>query len=232
MHYQMGGIKTDTHGRCWDIEGNWSGLPGLFAAGETACVSLHGGNRLGANSLLDTIVFGRRAGQCAADYARTVSPATISENRLEKDQQVFTNLMTRKGPGERAATLRLEMGKTMNRYVSIFRDYEGLETAQQRIRQLKARWNAITVQDKGQVFNTGIIATLELGFMLDCAEAIIAGALPRTESRGAHFRTDYLDRDDDEWLKHILIYHQPEDDPRIDFLPVHITQWQPQTRIY
>ena len=232
MHYQMGGIKTDTEGRCWDTEGNWAGLPGLFAAGETACVSLHGGNRLGANSLLDTIVFGRRAGKCAAEYARTIPPPSIPEHRVEEDQDLITGLLAREGPGERAAAIRLEMGTTMNRFVSVFREHEGLETARQRIQALKARWPAITIQDKGQVFNTGIIAALELSFMLDCAEAIIAGALTRKESRGAHFRTDYLDRDDEDWLKHILLYPQPENEPRIDVLPVHITQWQPQIRVY
>jgi len=232
MHYQMGGIKTDTEGRCWDTEGNWGGLPGLFAAGETACVSLHGGNRLGANSLLDTIVFGRRAGQCAAEYGHTIPPPSIPEHRVKEDQHLITSLLAREGPGERAAAIRLEMGTTMNRSVSVFREQEGMETAQQRIQELKARWPAITIQDKGQVFNTGIIAALELSFMLDCAEAIIAGALTRKESRGAHFRTDYLDRDDEDWLKHILLYHQTENEPRIDVLPVHITQWQPQIRVY
>jgi succinate dehydrogenase / fumarate reductase flavoprotein subunit len=232
MHYQMGGIKTDTEGRCWDTEGNWAGLPGLFAAGETACVSLHGGNRLGANSLLDTIVFGRRAGQCAAEYAHTIPSPNIPEHRVEEDQNLITGLLAREGPGERAAAIRLEMGTTMNRFVSVFREHEGLETARQCIQELKARWPAITIQDKGQVFNTGIIAALELSFMLDCAEAIIAGAQTRKESRGAHFRTDYLDRDDEDWLKHILLYHQPENEPRIDVLPVHITQWQPQIRVY
>jgi succinate dehydrogenase/fumarate reductase flavoprotein subunit len=124
------------------------------------------------------------------------------------------------------------MGTTMNRHVSIFRAHEGLETARLRIQELKARWPAITIQDKGRVFNTGIIAVLELSFMLDCAEAIIACALTRKESRGAHFRTDYLDRDDEDWLKHILLYHRPENEPHIDFLSVKITQWQPQIRVY
>jgi succinate dehydrogenase / fumarate reductase flavoprotein subunit len=142
------------------------------------------------------------------------------------------SLLARKGPGERAAAIRLEMGRTMNRYVSVFREQEGLEAARQRIQELKARWPAITIQDKGQVFNTGMIAVFELSFMLDCAEAIIEGALTRTESRGAHFRTDYLDRDDEDWLKHILLYHQHEKSPHANFLPVHITQWQPQIRVY
>ena len=124
MHYQMGGIKTDTEGRCWDIHGNWKGLLGLFAAGETACVSLHGGNRLGANSLLDTIVFGRRAGQCAAEYAHTIPPPTISKQTMEADQGLVSSLLAREGPGERAAAIRLQMGTTMNRSVSVFREQE------------------------------------------------------------------------------------------------------------
>ena len=232
MHYQMGGIKTDTEGRCWDVQGHWKGLPGLFAAGETACVSLHGGNRLGANSLLDTVVFGRRAGTCAAEYARTFPASPISEAAIEPDRQLVRTILARQGQGDRVAALRLDMGTTMNRYVSVFREQDGMETASQRIRDLKARWPGITIQDKGQVFNTGLVAALELGFMLDCAEAIIMSALTRKESRGAHFRTDYLDRDDEQWLQHVLLYHQPDGEPEIDFLPVRITQWQPQIRVY
>jgi len=232
MHYQMGGIKTDTEGRCWDVQGRWTGLQGLFAAGETACVSLHGANRLGANSLLDTVVFGRRAGHCAADYAKTIPAPTIPDSAVETDRQVVATLLSRQGPGERAAALRWEMGTTMNRYVSVFREQEGLELARQRIQHLKTRWQGVTVQDKGNIFNTGVIGVWELGFMLDCAEAIIAGALTRQESRGAHFRTDYLDREDEEWLKHILLYHRLEAEPDRDFLPVTITQWQPQIRMY
>ncbi|MDH4361196.1 MAG: FAD-binding protein, partial [Nitrospirota bacterium] len=232
MHYQMGGIKTDTEGRCWDVQGQWKGLPGLFAAGETACVSLHGGNRLGANSLLDTVVFGRRAGQCAAEYAKTLPPPTIPESAMEADKQLVATILSREGSGERAATLRLEMGTTMNRYLSVFRAQEGMETAALRLLDLKARWPGITIQDKGQVFNTGLVAALELGFMLDCAEAIIMGALTREESRGAHFRTDFLNRDDEQWLKHVLLYHTADGPPRVEYLPVTITQWEPQVRVY
>ena len=232
MHYQMGGIKTDTEGRCWDVKGQWAGVPGLFAAGETACVSLHGGNRLGANSLLDTVVFGRRAGTCAAEYAHTLPSSTIPDSAMEADTRLVADIVSRKGPGERAAALRLEMGTTMNRHVSVFREEEGMETALHHITQLKARWPDLTIQDKGQVFNTGLIAALELGFMLDCAEAIIVGALTRQESRGAHFRTDYLDRDDEHWLKHVLLYHRPDAPSHVDYLPVRITQWQPQIRVY
>lgn len=232
MHYQMGGIKTDTEGRCWDVQGQWAGVPGLFAAGETACVSLHGGNRLGANSLLDTVVFGRRGGTCAAEYASTIPSPSIPDSAMDADKHLVAGIVSRKGPGERAAAMRLEMGTTMNRHVSVFREEEGMETALHQITQLKARWPDLTIQDKGQVFNTGLIAALELGFMLDCAEAIIVGALTRQESRGAHFRTDYLDRDDEHWLKHVLLYHRPDAPPHVDYLPVRITQWQPQIRVY
>ncbi len=120
----------------------------------------------------------------------------------------------------------------MNRYVSVFREQEGLETARQHIQRLMAQWQGITIQDKGKTFNTGVMAALELGFMLDCAEAIIASALAREESRGAHFRTDYIDRNDEEWLKHILLYHQAKREPLMDTLPVQITQWKPQIRLY
>ncbi|GJL59169.1 MAG: fumarate reductase flavoprotein subunit [Nitrospirales bacterium] len=232
MHYQMGGIKTDTEGRCWDVQGQWAGVPGLFAAGETACLSLHGGNRLGANSLLDTVVFGRRAGTCAAEYANTISSPTVPDSVIDADNNLVAGIVGRKGPGERAAALRLEMGITMNKHVSVFRDEEGMEAALRHITNLKTRWSDLTIQDKGQVFNTGLIAALELGFMLDCAEAIIVGALTRQESRGAHFRTDFLDRDDEHWLKHVLLYHKPDGPPHVDYLPVRITQWQPQIRVY
>jgi len=232
MHYQMGGIKTDIDGRCWDPHGQWEGLPGLFAAGETACVSLHGGNRLGANSLLETVVFGRRAGCCSAEYVRNLPKLHISDSAINSDRRLVQTLLARTGQGEHTAALRLEMGTTMNRYVSVFREQEGLGIVNQRIRDLQVRWLGITIQDKGHVFNTGVTAALELGFMLDCAETIITGALTRKESRGAHFRTDYLDREDDEWLKHILLYHTGTGSPRIEYLSVKITQWQPQMRVY
>ncbi|UCE62485.1 MAG: FAD-binding protein [Nitrospirota bacterium] len=232
MHYQMGGIKTDIDGRCWDIQKNWNGVPGLFAAGEAACVSLHGGNRLGANSLLDTVVFGRRAGLCAAQFAKENPISPVSENACEDDHLLVTSLLARKGNEDTVAGIRHIMGTTMNRHLSVFRDHEGMQTAQQIIRQLKERWEGVAIKDKGHVFNTGLIAALELRFMLDCAETIIAGALTRKESRGAHFRTDYLERDDEHWLKHILLYHSTEGPPQMDYLPVCITQWEPQTRVY
>ena len=232
MHYQMGGIKTDIDGRCWDIQKKWKGVYGLFAAGEAACVSLHGGNRLGANSLLDTVVFGRRAGRCAADYAKKNPNPKISDSTTEDDRNLVSSILDRKGNGDTVAGIRLQMGTTMNRHLSVFRDHEGMETAKKLIMDLKKRWQEVAITDKGQVFNTGVIAVLELRFMLDCAETIIVGALTRKESRGAHFRTDYLERDDEHWLKHILQYPSQNGTPEVDYLPVRITQWEPQTRVY
>lgn len=232
MHYQMGGIKADVEGRCWDPEGQWKGLGGLFAAGETACISLHGGNRLGANSLLDTIVFGRRAGQCAAEYARTRLAPRLSPAMAEQDHRLVQSILQREGTEDTVAGLRYTMGTTMNRYLSVFRDEEGIETARRVIHELKGRWQAVAIKDKGRIFNTGVIAVLELSMMLDCAEAIIHSASIRKESRGAHFRTDYLERDDEGWLKHILLYYRPDGPPEVAYLPVRITRWQPQARVY
>ena len=232
MHYQMGGIKTDTDGRCWDVQGKWRGVQGLFAAGEAACVSLHGGNRLGANSLLDTVVFGRRAGTCAADYVKEQPIQKISENATENDRNLVSSILKRKGNGDTVAGIRLQMGTTMNRHLSVFRDHDGMETAHNVVMNLKERAREVAIGNKGRVFNTGVIAAVELEFMLDCAHTIIKGAMTRKESRGAHFRTDYLERDDEHWLTHILQYPNPDGSPEVDYLPVRITQWEPQTRVY
>jgi len=232
MHYQMGGIKTDVDGRCWDMKRRWRGVPGLFAAGEAACVSLHGGNRLGANSLLDTVVFGRRAGHCAAEYASKEPLKSVSDSPLARDDARIRSLLSRNSNGDSVAKIRLEMGQTMNEHLAVFRNQEGMETALRKVRELRQRYERVGVRDRGRIFNTGLVFGLELGAMLDCAEAITVGALERKESRGAHFRTDMPQRDDEHWLKHVLVYHTPEGPPRIDSLPVTITRWQPQKRVY
>ena len=223
MHYQMGGVKTDVDGA--------TAVPGLYAAGECACVSVHGGNRLGANSLLDTIVFGRRSGEAAAIYSREKRDRSIPESRLSQDEDHLKEIMARKDNGDTPAKIRLDMGSTMNDYVAVFRTTEGMETAREKLRSLSDRYQRVPVQDKGRVFNTNVIFAIELGFMLDCAETIVVSALERKESRGAHFRLEYPERDDENWLKHITVRHTP-DGPRLEYTPVTITQWQPQIRSY
>ena len=223
MHYQMGGIKTDVEGK--------TGVPGLYAAGECACISLHGGNRLGANSLLETVVFGRRAGTAATELAKSIDHAKLSDVVANQDEEIIRQLLTGDQDGEPAAKLRLETGTTMHQHVAVFRNQEGLEQAQNKIAELKERYSKVSAQDKGRVFNTNLLFVLELGFMLDCAESIAASALIRKESRGAHFRLDYPERDDENWLKHVLVYYQPEA-PRIEYLPVTITRWKPEARTY
>jgi succinate dehydrogenase / fumarate reductase flavoprotein subunit len=222
MHYQMGGIKTDVDGK--------TSVPGLYAAGETACVSVHGGNRLGANSLLDTLVFGRRAGEHASDRARQVAPKGVTDSAADGDRAAIQQMLDRIG-GESFGQVRLEMGQVMNSKLAVFRDQQGMEEALASLAPLRDRYGRLHVADKGKTFNTNLIFTLELGFMLDCAETIAVGALERKESRGAHFRTDMPERNDEEWLKHIVMSPGPEG-PRVDYLPVVITQWQPEARKY
>ena len=232
MHYMMGGVKTDVEGRCWDLAGGWQGVPGLFAAGEAACLSLHGGNRLGANSLLDTVVFGRRAGRCAGEYAKTFPQPRIGDGVVKDGENNIKKIFARPDTGDTIARIRHEMGSAMTEGLGVFRDQEGMALTQRTVAGLRERWNRVAIHDKGQVFNTSLVRALELDFMLDCAETIALGALARKESRGAHFRTDCLHRDDEHWLKHILISHRPGGPPQLDFLPVRITQWEPQVRVY
>lgn len=223
MHYQMGGVKTDIDGA--------TNLPGLYAAGECACVSVHGGNRLGANSLLDTIVFGRRSGVAAAAHSRETKGVNVSEARVKQDEDILKNVISREDNGDSPAKIRLEMGVTMNDNVAVFRTENGMNLALEKILELKDRYKRVPVQDKGRIFNTNYLATLELGFMLDCAESIVVSAQERKESRGAHFMVEHPERDDENWIKHISVTVS-EDGPRVGYLPVTITQWQPQVRSY
>src|SRR2546425_542877 len=222
-HYIMGGVKTDVDGQ--------TEVPGLYAAGECACVSVHGGNRLGANSLLDTLVFGRRSGAHAADRARETvlnppSPALLTdeENRLKE-------LIGREpGSARRVSELKHELGATMDRYCAVFRDAEGLQTALETVQRLREEYAGVAIDDRGNVFNQDLIGAIELGYMLDCAETTVISAIHRTESRGAHFRTDFPERNDEEWLKHINVTLGAEGEPHISYSPVTITQWQPEER--
>ena len=223
MHYQMGGVKTDIDGQ--------TQLPGLYAAGEVACVSVHGGNRLGANSLLDTLVFGRRSGEHAAEVSRSKSHGSVDDSAADGQKANIQRLLDNEKNGDMFGQIRQDMGSAMNEHLAVYRNQAGMESALDTVRQLRERYRSVYVPDKGRTWNTNLVFTLELGFMLDSAEAITLSAIERKESRGAHTREDFPDRDDDNWLKHILV-EQTEDGPALSELPVVITQWEPQVRSY
>jgi succinate dehydrogenase / fumarate reductase flavoprotein subunit len=226
QHYIMGGVKTDVNGA--------TQVEGLYAAGEVACVSVHGGNRLGANSLLDTLIFGRRAGEHAAARAASMALPQAPEGRMRDDEALIEGILSRAaGPKcRRVSEIKAELGETMNQYVAVYRDQEGLEKAQEVVERLREESNSAYVDDKGTVFNQDVLGAIELGYMLDCAEAIVTAAIERKESRGAQFRTDFPERDDDQWLKHIDITLGSGGRPEVSYSPVTITQWQPEERKY
>ena len=233
QHYIMGGVKTDARTRTWDASGAnaWSGVKGLFAAGEVACVSVHGGNRLGANSLLETVVFGKIAGEEATAYANDLRPFDVSAGHLQDAEGRIKSLFDRPDTGERTARLRLEMGEAMNQHVAVYRTEEGMRSALDTVHSLKERYATLPIAHKGRVYNTDLIFHLELGYMLDVAETICEGGLLRKESRGAHFRRDMPERNDQEWLKHTTAAFAP-DGPKMGTLPVIMTKWEPQQRVY
>ena len=216
-HYQMGGVRTNQWGE--------TVIPGLYAAGECACVSVHGANRLGGNSLLETIVFGRRAGRRAGDFARTIAPRALSDTALMQEERRLHQLLSNEGP-IRAWQLRDELGKAMSMNLGLVRTEASIQSAAAVLESLKAHAAAVTIQDKGRVFNTDLIQALELQSLLDIAETIVAGALARTESRGAHYRSDFPQRDDVHWLRHTLTRRAPEG-PVLTYEPVTITRFPP-----
>jgi succinate dehydrogenase / fumarate reductase flavoprotein subunit len=224
-HYIMGGVKTDVWGE--------TSIPGLYAAGEVACVSVHGGNRLGANSLLDTLIFGRRSGEHAAARANEMAMPSPSDAALAGEQQMIDEILGRgKDGGRRISEIKDELGTVMNDKVAVFRDEEGLTSAMETVQRLKDESRSAYVDDRGTVFNQDVLGAIELGYMLDCAETIVIGALERKESRGAQFRLDFPERNDDEWLKHITISVNGGDAPKVDYAPVTMTRWEPQERTY
>ena len=224
MHYQMGGIKTDVDGR--------TNIPGLYAAGECACLSVHGGNRLGANSLLDTVVFGHRSGNHAAEMSGGMKYKSINvEAWVENEEKRIGDMLAREPNGDRVSQIRWDLGTTLTQHLGVFRDQGGMTEALDTMKGLKDRYATVPIEDKGRIFNTDLVFTLELGFMLDCAETIVVSGLERKESRGAQSRRDYPQRDDENWLKHIAVTHS-EDGPQLSHLPVVITQWTPQERSY
>ncbi len=222
QHYSMGGIPTDVDGR--------TPLRGLYAAGECACVSVHGANRLGGNSLLETLVFGRRAGRSVVADIEGKLLKEFPRDALEKEEEKLKALLARK-EGERISAIRREARSTMTRRVGIFREAKGVTWALTRLRELNERYENVVVEDKGLSFNTELVAAHELGCILDLAEAITLGALARRESRGSHYRTDYPKRDDVNWLKHTMAYYTPAG-PRLEYSPITITKHKPMEREY
>ena len=225
VHYIMGGVKTDVNGATI--------VPGLYAAGECANVSVHGANRLGANSLLDTVVFGRRSAVHASEYVKSVDAGSGSDEHLNAAKARIQSLLDRE-PNENWASVRNYMANEMTKGIGVFRDQSSMEGAKAAIDSVSERMPKISVQNKGKVFNTDLIFTLEMEFMADVAKAIVHSALTRKESRGAHFRTDITERDDETWLKHTLAYQDDdnEDGVRVETSPVTITKWEPVKRVY
>ncbi len=226
QHYMMGGVHTDIRG--------FTGLAGLFAAGEAACVSMNGANRLGSNSLTECLVFGAEAGLGAAQYANKQSAPSFGNPvqglAMEEEKRIYDRVL-KSEKGERISVIRAEMQKAMEENVGIYRDENGLKQACRMIAGLKERMKNAVVEDKDHVYNTDLVSALELEFMLDVAETIAYTALARRESRGAHSRTDFPKRDDVQFLKHFVVY-STETTPRIDSMPVTITRWKPEARVY
>jgi succinate dehydrogenase / fumarate reductase flavoprotein subunit len=230
-HYAMGGIPTDIDGRALaDVGGRV--VPGLYAAGEVACVSVHGANRLGTNSLLDILVFGRRAGKrMAADLAEL--PVPDGDPEAEASVQALVSGLLSGADGERPAVIRTELQEMMFSKCGVYRTKELLTEARDAVASLKARARTLRVDDRGCRYNTDLTDALELGFLLDSAEATVASALARTESRGGHAREDFPERDDENWLKHTFVSRSPVTEAiGLDYKPVVITKFEPKARVY
>jgi fumarate reductase flavoprotein subunit len=226
VHYMMGGVHTDSDGA--------TPLAGLYAAGETACVSINGANRLGSNSLPELLVFGARAGRAAAAYvAEAPEPSlAVAAQASDEIERLERDLLAETGNGERVAVLRTEMQEALEEGAGIYRTGESLSKAADRLRALQERSESVRLDDRSRTFNTELIAALELSCMLDVAESIVACGLRREESRGAHQRTDFPERDDEHFLAHSLVTREDDGTPRVDYLPVTITRWPPGKRVY
>ena len=226
VHYMMGGIHTDINGA--------TPLDGLYAAGEVACVSINGANRLGSNSLTEILVFGKRACNAAARFALEQKKPDPSLELLVKDKvsQVRDRYFNNNGGTETIADLRGEMQKVMEKSAGIYRSEDSLKDAISAISELKERFQNIKVSDRSYTFNTEITSAIELSYMLDVAEAIVHSAIARTESRGSHQRTDFPERNDEKFLAHSLAYKEDKGSPRVEYLPVVITRWPPAERVY
>jgi succinate dehydrogenase / fumarate reductase flavoprotein subunit len=219
----MGGVDTDVHGK--------TQLDGLYAAGEVACVSVHGANRLGGNSLMETITFGRRAGDAAAEWAHSNTTVEVPE-AAERDAERDLRTLLDRGEGERPWKIRDELAASMHRNLGLFRREPQMREQADTLARLRERYARVVVEDKGHVFNTDLTQALELGSLLDLAACMVEPALERKESRGAHSRPDdYPQRDDENFLKHSLV-HWVDGAPRLSWKPVTVTKWEPVERKY
>jgi succinate dehydrogenase / fumarate reductase flavoprotein subunit len=222
-HYHMGGVDTDVWGR--------TELEGLYAAGECACVSVHGANRLGGNALMETITYGKRAGRHAAEWALANTTVTVPEGIVSDSERELKELLGRT-EGERPWKIREELGQTMHENFGVFRREEQMLQQQEIVAGLRERFEQVVVEDKGDVFNSDLTQALELGFLLELADCMIVSGLARKESRGAHARPyDYPDRDDENYMRHTIV-RWIADHPVLDWKPVTVTKWQPQERKY
>jgi succinate dehydrogenase flavoprotein subunit len=226
VHYMMGGVHTDINGA--------TPLRGLYAAGEVACVSINGANRLGSNSLPELLVFGARAGRAAALFAldQKAPKEQVLAQAVDEQQRLEGQFLRKTGGRDRISVVREEMQKTMEKSAGIYRSGALLAEAADKLRELQARIGNVTLDDPSRTFNTELTAALELSFMLDVSEAIVQCALQRTESRGAHQRTDFPARDDKRFLAHSLVFRKNDGTSRVEYLPVTITRWPPGERVY
>ena len=234
-HYAMGGIPTNVKAEV--LSDNKTVVPGLYAAGECACVSVHGANRLGTNSLLDINVFGKRAGRFAVEYAKTSKHVPVPKNAADETIALIEKARAANGT-EKVAVLRKELQDTMDKNAQVYRTEESLNEALDKIAELRVRYENISVQDKGQRFNTDLLEAIELGFLLDLAEVLAITARERRESRGGHYREDFEARNDDKFMVHSMAYltpkkaKKPGDNIKIDWKPVTITNYPPMERKY
>jgi succinate dehydrogenase / fumarate reductase flavoprotein subunit len=229
-HYAMGGIPTDIDGRVI-VGPDETPVLGLYAAGECACVSVHGANRLGTNSLLDIVVFGRRGGLHMAHYAAQADFPPLPDAPEQQTVTMIESLLTGTGSGS-VADIRAEMQEQMFDLAGVVRTETGLEKMQEILGGLRERYGRVVVMDKGKVFNTDVMEAVELGYLLDCADTLVAAALARDESRGAHYREDHPLRDDDHWMKHSLAYREPDGSVRLEYKDVKMGPYIPMERKY
>jgi succinate dehydrogenase / fumarate reductase flavoprotein subunit len=228
-HYAMGGVPTNV--RAEVLRDNTHVVPGLYAAGEVACVSVHGSNRLGTNSLLDINVFGRRAGVAAAEYAMSSSYSELPGAPEATVAGMVSALLESNG-AERVAAIRRELQDTMDRNAQVYRTDESLKQAEEDIAALKQRYAQVAITDKGKRYNSDLLEAVELGFLLDLAEVLVVGARARNESRGGHFREDYPNRDDVNFMRHTMAYRDADGAVQLDYKPVVMTRYQPMERKY